>query len=130
MRFQFGDVHYTLRFKYDTHESTDSEGNKRIRHSTQCTINSSLSDDPKVLGDCLAVAVVMCDTRDNFCKAEGRKRSLTKAIASLDRHIRSIIWSGYFANVKDGERKLAAAARSGRNASKRLICRQRAMQSA
>jgi len=36
-----------------------------------------------------------CHTEDNFCKAEGRKRALTRAISGLTRSQRTIIWENY-----------------------------------
>lgn len=37
----------------------------------------------------------LCHPNDNFNKAEGRKRALTRAISSLPRETRKTIWAQY-----------------------------------
>jgi len=41
----------------------------------------------------LAVGIAICHPKDKFIKFEGRKRALTKALVSLDKVDRSIIWN-------------------------------------
>lgn len=43
----------------------------------------------------ISVAEANCHPDDNFCKAEGRKKSLTRAIKKFDKSFRAAIWKEY-----------------------------------
>lgn len=67
---------------------------KQKRVVTTCTVNA-LDGTEYYEGS------VTCSKCDHFRKATGRKAALQRAIAHLDRSIRSDIWATYFTKVKD-----------------------------
>ena len=52
-------------------------------------------------GDTLGVGVAKCVPEDNFCKATGRKLSLTRALAKWPKDLRQQIWECYFYEHSD-----------------------------
>jgi len=65
-------------------------------HATLCEIKDTVLDT--VVGEGMSI----CSTSDNFSRAEGRKRSLTRALTDsrFDKSIRTKFWTKYWSMVK------------------------------
>ena len=86
-----GNTDYRLNFSH----YEDENG-----RATACTIErveagGRFKDDGSQIG---TVGKAQCAPEDNFCKATGRKISLTRALSTVDKAERSDIWDAYLAN--------------------------------
>lgn len=81
-------VEYRLCFKYAKTENG--------RRSIACKIEEvetgkKFNEDGKTIG----TGESICDTRDKFVKATGRKIALKRAMACISKEDRTVIWKAY-----------------------------------
>ena len=79
------------------------EAEKYYSHITCCEIAPDLVEDETFLeADWIGGGESFCLHEDNFDKAFGRKKALTRALedSGFDKHLRTIVWEFYWSMVK------------------------------
>jgi len=71
------------------------------RGLTQCIVERVKAGGQfKTARDLELSGAASCDKRDNFCKETGRKIALARAVETMPRSERQIVWEGYRARKK------------------------------
>lgn len=82
--------------EHDIRISFKHTSNDQFRQ-TQCIVDKVVTGGRfNTDGILLCKGLATCSPKDNFCKDTGRKIALARAIGSMNKEWRTMIWNAYF----------------------------------
>lgn len=94
MKVVYNDKLYIVHWKHERSEWVSSRGEAVVDNmggSTLCTIQ----EGPKQLCTMISRGVATCSDKETYCKATGRKVSLTYSLRGCTREFRKAVWEQY-----------------------------------